>query len=191
MSIELKITGDNAQQFYLNAANAFMLLAQGGNAIFAAKPTNDAPQTPPPTETAGAVQEAVAEPNPPVDVKPSRTTRKKPPVTIEATAEPVAPPPPDEDPLGLNDVAKPAETETTYTLDDMRQRVKDILAMHGPKDAKDAPKEARGNDMAACVAYVRKLFAPFNVKLAADLKPPQFADFMKASQAYLDGTAEA
>ena len=63
----------------------------------------------------------------------------------------------------------------------MRDRVKAILTAH---------TEERGKEMPEAIAYVRKLFGPFNIKLAAELKPEQFDEFMEASEAYLDGSAE-
>lgn len=201
--IELKISGAEPREFFKNAAEAFMLLAHGGQNLFAAPPGADVekarevPAGTPVTADGKAVQ---AEPvgdvtKTVVEKAPRKNAKNKAPETIDAKPEvfetvvkgfdPAAVV--DDDPLGLNDVAKPAD-EKTYTVDDMRQRVKDILAAHGPK-TKESPS-ARGNEMPVCVAYVRKLFAPFNVKLAADVPPDRFAEFMAASQPYLDGSAE-
>lgn len=196
MPYEMKITGSDVKDFYQNAAHAFLLLSHGGNTVFATPP---AAPTPEQQANRDAVEKVVvAEPvgdvTKTVVEKPPRKSRTtKAPETIDVKPEVVETKPAeaDDDPLSLNDVAKPAADRAeapTYTVDDMRQRVREIIAAHGPK-SKDNPN-ARGNDMPTCVAYVRKLFAPFGVKLAAEVPPERFAEFINASQAYLDGTAE-
>lgn len=193
--IKLEISGGNIQEFYGNAMNALGLLASGGamqQQVAAAQQKAGEAQQPDTSTT-----EAVGDPTkiPPAE-KPPRRTRAKPPETIEATAnKPAALTTEtpaevvDDDPLGLGltETKSADAAEPTYTLDDMRKRVTDILAAHGPKTDKNP--NARGNAMPDSIAYVRKLFAPFGVKLAAEIPPEKFGEFMAASQPYLDGTA--
>jgi hypothetical protein len=185
--LELNIKGSDVGELYTNAMNMFVLLTKGGTAVFTPAPPADVtPPAEPPARTAEAV--AVPEANPTavdaLDDKPKRRGRPpKPAPVIEATADPVPETPADDDPLGLSDV-KPATVEEApaeLTLDDMRDRVKAIIKAHN---------EDRGHGMPDCIAYVRKLFAPFGVKLAAELKPDQFAEFWSESQKYLDGSAK-
>jgi hypothetical protein len=169
--LKIEISGRDVGELYANSVNLTLLLARGGEALFKPQPVAESDNQTAPVDVK---PEAVAEPNPPVVDKPAKAKRTKPAQTIEATANA-------DDALGLSD-AKPAAKEKAkaLTLDDMRDRVKAIIKAH----------EGRGNDMPKCVAYVRQLFEPFGIKLAAELKPEQFDEFMAKSQAYLDGTAK-
>lgn len=48
---------------------------------------------------------------------------------------------------------------------------------------------ARGMSMPACVAFIQKLYGPFGIANAKQLKPEQFEEFLEASEAYLKGDA--
>ena len=167
--IQLTISGDDPTKFYNEAMNALLLLAQGGNQVFK-------PSTPPVVDQPVAPVEVSAPdggeplPNPPVAEEAPAPKKRGPKPRVEKIIEAVAEP----------DPVLPVEKPREFTLDDMRDRVKAIVQAH--KD--------RGNEMPECVAYARKLFAPFGIRLAADLKPEQFDDFWAASQAYLDGTGQ-
>jgi hypothetical protein len=77
----------------------------------------------------------------------------------------------------ISDVGGPKK----LTMDkDIRPRLRAIQEAH----------EKRGHDMKECVAYLLKLYEPFGIKNAKLLKPEQFEDFMKASEAFLDGSAK-
>ena len=173
--IKLEIAGNDVTHFFQEFANAALLLTQGGNTTFKPAPaaTVDAGVgAARPAQTDDLVQDAVAEPNPPVVEKPKRKAKEK--------AAPVDAGIPDF--LDRNNKpAAPVDDAKQYTLDDMRDRVKAIITAH---------TETRGHKMQEAVAYVRELFKPFGIKLAAELKPEQFADFMAKSQPYLDGTAK-
>ena len=47
----------------------------------------------------------------------------------------------------------------------------------------------RNMDMAETIAYIQKLYGPFGIAKAEQLKPEQFAEFMDLSDAYLSGEA--
>jgi hypothetical protein len=77
---------------------------------------------------------------------------------------------------------KPVETAKELTLDgDIKPRLQAI----------SAACTKRGMSMPETVAYIQKLYGPFGIAKAPQLKPEQFEEFMEASDAYLDGTAEA
>ena len=180
--LTLTIQGKDVAELYANVANMLVLMARGGNSVFAQP--QSAAEVPAETPAPG---EAVAEENPPVVEKPANGKKPKAPrATIDIVAEPnlgadI------EDPLGLGDV-KPANNAVEYTIEDCKKRVNDILLAHGPK-TKESP-DGRGNSMPDTIAYIRKLFVPFNIKKAIELKPEQFAPFMAQSLPYLNGTAK-
>lgn len=93
-----------------------------------------------------------------------------------------------DDLLGDDKSAKPPKE---LTMDDMRQRVKEIIDAHA----------ARGNERNACVDYVRHLFNGFRIgdgennvmrpiQKVAELPASDFARFWSESQGYLDGTVK-
>jgi len=47
----------------------------------------------------------------------------------------------------------------------------------------------RGLDMPATISYIQKLYGPFGIAKAEQLKPEQFAEFMEMSDDYLSGEA--
>lgn len=196
--LKIEITGNTSDELYANAVTMLYMVTRGGQAIAAereqaqrnvdiAKTTELAPQQ----ETAA---EVVAEPlaNPKAaDPQEKKTRAKKDKPVVDVTPTVVE----DADPLGLGAVtAQPA-----LTAEDMRQRVKDIIAADSKRFyaaieaddvlSGDALQKARDEVLPQCIAYIRKLFAPFGVQLAADVKPEDFAKFLEISQAYLDGTA--
>lgn len=184
--LELTIKGKDAHELFANAAQIFGLMAMGAKNVSAGAqgsasapaeaPKPDGWQDFPPSDDV-----AVPEENPKVTAEPKTRKARTPKAPVVIDNEPPAETPKDEDPLGLNDVKSDAPTDAPqYTVDDMRQRVKDIIA-NGT---------ARGQDMPTNVAYVRKLFAPFGVKLAAEVPPGKFAEFIEKSAPYLDGTAK-
>lgn len=197
--IELNIKGKDVQELYVNGVNMLLLLTRGGQDMFQRPATTasavpvaeSSPQTESPKDEQPDAETVVtAEPNPPV-IEPAPPKTRKPrtpkePVTIEATANPqldivdAVNAKVDEDPFAIGEPTKPAAEAPKLTLDDMRQRVKDIITKH----------TERQNAMPVCIAYVRKLFEPFGIKLAAELKPEQFDEFWRVSATYLDGSAK-
>lgn len=192
MSMKIEITGKDVQELYVNGVNTLLLLTRGGQEMF--KPVPQAPAEPPPSVDAGAQVNAPVEPpveapvvEPEILPPPPKTRTRKPkpePAVIDAAFD-VTPPAKEESGIPdflqrETDAPKEQTKAEPLTLDDMRQRVKDIVAAHA----------ARSKPMPECVAYVRQLFEPFGIKLAADLTPEQYAEFWKVSQGYLDGTTK-
>ena len=48
---------------------------------------------------------------------------------------------------------------------------------------------ARKLDMPATISYIQKLYGPFGIAKAEQLKPGQYVEFLEASEAYLTGEA--
>lgn len=189
--IELKITGNDANELFVKAAQTLGLLVQGGQALAAQQMKANAPTAPaapaddrppqtenladdvqPPCDVEPATLEAVPEANPkavdfPADELDSAKTRKPRASRAKAATVETAP------------AAPAAEPEQTYTIDDIRNRMRNILAEH----------QKRGHDMPAVTTYAKGLLAKFDVKSAAEIPAERYGEFMAASQAYLDGTA--
>lgn len=169
--IKLEITGNDPKDFYVQCANALLLVVNGGERVFSAKP-----DTPPQQNTGSGSTDAVpvgdATKMPPADKPP----RNRKPASIELKANKPAEMPEGGD--AVPDMTNKPDVE--LTAEGMKQRVRDIIEAH----------TARGNDMPTCVAYVQKLFKPFNIEQAAKVPAARFAEFMAASEPYLDGTAK-
>lgn len=170
--IELKITGSDVRDFWIQSANTLALILNGGKTAFPPEqgPTPATPPTTPNVPPADPVDDVTK-----TVVEPAPRTRKPKATTIEAKANKPAPVVPN-DPLPPALAATPA----TLTADNMRERVRDIIAAH----------KTRGHEMPACVEYVQKLFKPFAIDQAAKVPPERFAEFIEASKPYLDGTAK-
>lgn len=124
------------------------------------QPVADEPAPPP-----------VHQPDPAAIDETPPTKKRGRPAKVEAKVETLDEPLPDL----TGEPAKP------LTLDgDIRPMLRAIQKEHS----------ARGHDMSACVAWIQRLYSPFGIAKADQLKPEHFAEFMDAAQAYLDGTAE-
>ena len=171
--IELKITGNNVHELFTNAAQTFMLLAQGGNTLFA----QTAPVESPPLVPEPAPIEA--EIIPPKPEKPKRTRAAE---VVEA--KPL--------PEGGDPIPDFLDRAKTPTLEECRARTKDIIkkfeddtyaAMNKPRA--DATQEDKDAVMTKTMAFMMKVFEPFGIKKAPDLKPAQFVEYLAATAKYL------
>lgn len=173
--LKIEITGNTSDELYANAVTMLYMVTRGGQAI--AVEREAAAKNAALAEAMSITGKGEAAP----EVEPLENPKASDPLPAEKkTRKPKAAPViEDKDPFGLGlETAEPAPAE--LTLGDIRKRVQDIIAAHS---------EQRKVPMDECIAYVRKLFAPFGIKMAADLKPEQWTAFYAASQAYLDGTA--
>lgn len=169
----LEITGATPEELFMNSVRMLSVLLKGGaqTTTAPAEPEQVAaePEKQPETEMRGAPtavhktkdkKGAKAKPEPlPSDPLPEVMTGG---TTIE------------HDPKEVD--GKPAE----LTLDgDIRPMLRAIQ-----KSCTE-----RGMKMPECVEYIMKLYGPFGVQKADQLKPAQFAEFMDAAEGYLAGTA--
>ncbi len=97
------------------------------------------------------------------DEKPKRGRSTQAPRAIDAKAK---------------DVTKDKAPE--ITAEKIRERVQAIT---------DAAQK-RGDEMPEAIAYVKKLFAKFEMKKVSDLPAEKYADFMTVSEAFLQAGAE-
>jgi hypothetical protein len=183
---KLEITGDTPEALYFNVVKTLSIFLQG--AAQAGQQVGAPPATQTtivsitePTERSisagGAAQDVVA---------PKKLTKKE---QAKLDAEAAAKPMP-------NDALPEVMTGKTIDADDFR-RMPDSeqeappLTLDGdirPRlQAIQAAHTQRGHDMPACVSYIQKLYGPFGIANAKQLKPEQFAEFMEASEAYLKG----
>jgi uncharacterized Zn finger protein (UPF0148 family) len=97
---------------------------------------------------------------------------------------------------------RPAKTAEPVKSDELNDEIPDLggepkkeLTLDGdikPRlQAIAAACTKRGMSMPETVAYCQKLYAPFGIAKAPQLKPEQYEEFLEASEAYLDGAAEA
>lgn len=173
--IELKISGANPQELYTNAATTLAWLLQGAQAVQQAGQETALAASP----VAGASVEAVPLANPsaadapPVEVK---TRRPRAAQTVDVKPTPAAPLVEETAPAPM---AETAAVETKkLTIDDIRARTAAIMDAH----------TKRGNEMPACMDYVRDLFKPFGIKKAVELPVERWAEYMAKSEDYLAGT---
>ena len=156
---ELKITGETPEALYLNAVNMLAIFLRGATT---------------PVPSAQVVGEA------PSEAAVSRTSD-----AVQPEPEVIPPAPKarkgkkDTEPKVLND-EMPDLGAKALTLDgDIRPRLRAI----------QQACTKRNMDMAETIAYIQKLYGPFGIAKAEQLKPEQFAEFMDLSDAYLSGEA--
>lgn len=193
--IELKITGANAQELFVNAVQTLNLVVKGGMQTItqqAAAPQAEMSTAPQPdkfpaSDDVGAAEKAATK------AKPGTRNKGQPaPAPTEAPASAS-----DNKADFLDDAAKPAETKTEITIADCRTQVRLSLENYEkrareklPKGLSDAQRaEAEKQIMFNKVEYTKPLLSTFGVGKVSDLKPEQFAEFMKVSKAYVNGTA--
>lgn len=175
--IELKISGENAEKFFVNAMQTLTMLATAGKGVApAAAPTSHEDKL---SEGLATKSEPlVGEIIPPV-AKPKRGAAAKPaPVTIEV-------------PAGKPAVAMPASDDlgaTPITQKEIRQRVMDINTKH--TERMKAANVPATDVQAKCINFILDLFNKFDIRLANELPQARFGEFMKVSQGYLDGTVQ-
>ncbi|MEY9506949.1 hypothetical protein ABIE87_006507 [Bradyrhizobium diazoefficiens] len=164
----LEITGNTPEELYFNCIKTLSIMLKGAG-------TQPMPANEPVVETAVIVEETAVEQPAPVaeetapiaEVIPPKKRGPKPRVKTEALND------------DISDLGGAPKKE--LTLDgDIKPRLQAI----------SAACTKRGMSMPDTVAYIQKLYAPFGIAKAPQLKPEQFEEFMEASEAYLDGTAE-
>lgn len=189
---ELRIVGSTPHELMqrLNAvANALLI---------GAPDTRPAEDPFPASDNVGA--EAVAGPNPSVSSPPKRGRKPKaPPVTIGVEAN--APAEPLQTADFLDDAPASAEPPKAYTEADCREAVKQCLdGFEARARAADpslatlkgaAKDEAEKKLMAAKIKWTKPLLEAFAVAKVSELKPDQYAAFMRAAQPYIDGSQGA
>jgi hypothetical protein len=168
----LEITGNTPEELYFNCIKTLSIMLKGSTAM--AEPVAEAQVVEnivvAETSAETVVEQVIAEEAPPAGNKRGRRPK------AEKAAD-----------ADLNDAVPdlggaPAEPAKELTLDgDIKPRLQAIAAAC----------TKRGMSMPATVAYCQKLYAPFGIAKAPQLKPEQFEEFMEASEGYLDGTAEA
>lgn len=157
----LEITGETPDALYMNVISTLALFLRGSQPATGNAPSIAEPANPPPVPVEEAVDGAAAE----QAAEPAPKKRGRP-AKVEAKSETM------DEPLPDLTGAKP------LTLDgDIRPMLRAIQKAHSE----------RGNDMPACVAYIQKLYGPFGIAKADQLKPESFVEFMDAAKAYLDG----
>lgn len=185
---KLEITGATPEDLYMNSVRMLSMLLKGGATTMPAEPAKDAP----PVESAGA------------ECQPQVAAEGASPSGADQTAEGVdfvamaakskakrgkakaaeVPNDPLPDRTGAKTIehedafetAKGAAAATTLTLDDdIRPRLRAIQTVC----------TRRGMLMPECVALIQKIYGPFGIARADQLKPESFVEFMEASEPYL------
>jgi hypothetical protein len=161
----LEITGETPEALYVNVVNTLAMFLRGPSAPVSAAQAVDT------SEAAVSRTSDVATPEqevlPPVKAK--RGKKAAEPIKVEGSLNDAIP--------DLTGGAEPAKELTL--ADDIIPRLIAIQAAH----------TKRGNDMPTVVKYIQKLYGPFGIANAKNLKPEQFAEFLEASEAYLSGEA--
>lgn len=178
MAYKIEVTGENIQAVFQDVMNLAIVMGQGGNNAF--RPPVAAPAVEPvvqsvQTEGVDTGKNPEIAPLPAEKRKPGRPPKVQ---VVEAEDMTVA------------EASPPAEIETakTFTLkEDIQPRVRAI--MDGWKERAE-PGTAENVVTQGGVNYAVGLLAKFGAKSTKDLKLEQYADFMKASEAYLDGSAK-
>lgn len=197
MPYKIEVTGENIQAVFQDVMNLAIVFGQGGNNAF--RPPATAPAEVPVVQSVQTEGVNTGK-NPPVAPlsaekrKPGRPPEVQ---VVEATATEVKNHEAEVVKASTSDLknfvleaSPPAEIETAKTLtlkEDIQPRVRAI--MDGWK-ARAEPGTAENVVTQGGVNYAVGLLAKFGAKSTKDLKPEQFADFMKASEAYLDGSAK-
>lgn len=164
---ELKITGETPEALYMNVVNTLAMFLRGPAQTTPVEPGKDAAAAGADTEQSGKEGSSPSA----TDQPPPKAKRGK-----KADAEP-AKVETLNDPLPASMTDEPAKELTL--AGDIIPRLMAIQAAH----------TKRGNDMPTCVKFIQKLYGPFGIANAKNLKPEQFAEFMEASEAYLTGEA--
>lgn len=156
----LNITGNTPEELYFNVVKTLSIFLRGTSTV----------------ETAAAVTASEPPRSEPLDDE--KTTVLPPKTRRNAKAKPADTELPKDD---ISDVGKTIGHEPqNITLDaDIRPRLRAIQ-----KACTD-----RGMDMPTTITYIQKLYGPFGIAKAEQLKPEQFAEFMEASDGYLSGEA--
>jgi hypothetical protein len=166
----LEITGNTPEELYFNCIKTLSIMLKGAG-------TQPMPANEPVVETAVIVEETAVEQPAPVaeetapiaEVIPPKKRGPKPRVKTDDLNDPV----PD---LG----GAPADTKKELTLDgDIKPQLQAI----------SAACTKRGMSMPDTVAYIQKLYAPFGIAKAPQLRPEQYEEFLEASESYLSGEA--
>jgi hypothetical protein len=173
--LRLEITGTTPDELYFNTVKMLSLLLKGGATPAPAEPADDAPSAPatpiPPVQVAELPATADGASN---DPAPKRRGRPKVEKAESAKSAELNDPLPDL--AAKTEVSVPKE----LTLDgDIRPRLREILTAH----------QERGHTMEVSIAYIQKLYGPFGIAKAEQLKPEQYAEFFEASESYLKGEA--
>lgn len=184
---ELKITGETPDQLYFNVINTLSLFLRGPAQTTTAPVSSSEEITLPASETKDLAAETASEEitlrgatqaDAKADkiVEPDGTVVKE--RTGKKTKAKVEKMPVDE--VGDLGVKTIENEPKVLTLDgDIRPRLQAI----------QAACTRRGLDMASCVSYIQKLYGPFGIANAKQLRPEQFSEFMEASDGYLSGEA--
>lgn len=184
--IRLEITGETVEHFYSEAVRSLAMLMHGRPALTQPGPA----PTPVEVSISAAFSEPVAASDEvSVPPEPPKSERRKPgrpkgsPLRVSQAVEAELPSNAPVETTEHSQFIRQIEEvpEKTYTREDCRDAVRQILAAH----------TKRGNDMPACVEYVKKLFIPFGIKQAAEIPEDRMAEFVAAAQHYIAGTVEA
>lgn len=168
----LEITGETPESLYLNVVKTLSVFLRGAQPIAPVEAGDDAA----PASVAGS--EDIADEG----SKPSAAGQSEPEIIPPEKTKHAARGSKNTEPKVLNDEIPDltGAVAKELTLDgDIRPRLMAI----------QKACTARGMTMPECVAYIQKLYGPFGVAKAPQLKPEQFAEFMEASEAYLSGEA--
>lgn len=190
--IELRISGATPAELLKETGQVLMLLAAGAKAAPAAKPAIEADPFPK-SDDVGAETVAEVLENPKAGGK-GKPGRKPKPTSLELKAN---------DPAELEKAdfldETPAKPAAEITIDNLKDAVRQALE-NAQKRAEDAIpnfKGLKGKELeaanlkvqAAKVAYVKPLLTSFGAANVSSLKPEQYADFIEAAQAYINGEA--
>ena len=180
----LNITGETPEALYFNVMKTLSLFLQGATAPVSSPQANTASEVGVSRSASDADVAARSEPN-----EDEKTTVLSPKARKNAKADKVEKLP--SDPLpdsmsGANTIehdpkevdGKPAAKELTLA-GDIIPRLQAI----------QAACTKRGMSMPDCVAFIQKLYGPFGIANAKQLKSEQFEEFLEASDAYLKGEA--
>lgn len=182
----LEITGNTPEELYFNCIKMLSIMLKGAGS------------------TATPTEEINLPANEANDLGANSTSEE---ITSLEPSEPVTDPAPEQEvippaPKKRGPKPKPVETVEHVKSDELDEPVPDLggapakeLTLDGdikPRlQAIAAACTKRGMSMPDTVAYCQKLYGPFGIAKAPQLKTEQFAEFMEASEAYLDGSAEA
>lgn len=161
----LEITGETTEELLINAVNMLSLLVRG-----AQQSTAPAEQENVVAARSELLDDEKTTVLPPKANKLGKQAGKK------AKVEPL---PNDDISIGKT-IEHDANEKPSLTLDgDIRPRLREI----------QQACVKRGLEMPAVIAYIQKLYEPFGIAKAEQLKPDQFEEFLEMSDAYLSGEA--
>jgi hypothetical protein len=172
----LEITGETPEALYLNVVNTLAMFLRGPSAPVSAAQAVDA------SEVSVSRTSDVAPPE--QEVLPPVKGRRR---STKAAGVPD---------LGAELGMKPLEEKLNDAIPDLTGGAEKLAKELTLADdiiprlmAIQAAHTKRGNDMPTVVKYIQKLYGPFGIANAKNLKPEQFAEFLEASEAYLSGEA--